>query len=271
MIEIITPNENDVLLGRGGKSFDHIGNRKLRDLATVYFERYNTAKKNDKTSVAQDIVEHIQNLGGRFLKKEQQPLEEGSDSCWVEVSNKVAVEKASQMIRDIRRTNCISSTSAVGSKRKHHHWSSSQELSSFHCNSPLPDASHYSHPSPHKMMRRNWIDNSTSSYSLPSWGLTSDPIGPASLRRMVMNRMIGTSNRSMNDISTSRNGFFDFPAPTPAVVGARRADPPNMMLQQHYVTPSLIHPALAAASLQDIKVDLMKQLVKRSEEMNFWL
>ncbi len=124
MNEIITPNENDVLLGRGGRVFKHAGNKKLRDLATLYFERYNTARKADKTLVAKDVVEQVQNLHppGRFLKKKVDGL---SYCSWVGVPYEVAVEKVSQVIRDIRRIDCTTSSShtafnqSVGSKRKH--------------------------------------------------------------------------------------------------------------------------------------------------------
>jgi hypothetical protein len=59
--------ENDVLLGRGGKKNQHAGNEKLRVLATKYSSFYRSALKREKPAIALFLVHLVQSMkpGGR--------------------------------------------------------------------------------------------------------------------------------------------------------------------------------------------------------------
>ncbi len=102
--EIITlPTENDILLGRGGNGFKHLGNQKLRDISNGYFYRYNNVKKSEKPLIVKAIWEQFKAMDppGRFLKRK--PSSAPDEECWVEVSEEVGIEKVSQVLRDLRR------------------------------------------------------------------------------------------------------------------------------------------------------------------------
>jgi hypothetical protein len=86
---------NDVLLGRGGKTFRHTGNIQLRDLARTVSKRYYESTKLEKSQISRELVNTLQSLDppGRFLKKV-------SMNEWEEVDDVIAREKASQCLRD---------------------------------------------------------------------------------------------------------------------------------------------------------------------------
>jgi hypothetical protein len=85
---------HDVLLGRGGASNNHIGNRMFRAIVLQHQVEYLQARKLDKVKVAQKIVSIIQAEGGRFLKRTE------TDDAWEEASPKKAQEKTSQALRE---------------------------------------------------------------------------------------------------------------------------------------------------------------------------
>jgi hypothetical protein len=89
----ITPN--DVLLGRGGNSFRHIGNKRFRDLARDLAARYCDSTKLEKSQISKEMIKTVKNWSppGRFLKKV-------GKSEWEEVDDVIAREKASQCLRD---------------------------------------------------------------------------------------------------------------------------------------------------------------------------
>ncbi|MGK3738212.1 MAG: hypothetical protein ACI90V_005059 [Bacillariaceae sp.] len=85
-------NPNDVLCGRGGLSNSH--NRHYRVLVGEYQKEYLNAKKKDKKKIAFKIFTSINDSGGRFLKRSADSL------VWSEVTQKKAVEKTSQALRE---------------------------------------------------------------------------------------------------------------------------------------------------------------------------
>jgi hypothetical protein len=99
----VTLNENDILLGRGGALWKNKGNENLRSLASMYMNRYNSVPKFKKIFIAKSIVSKLQHLDppGRFLRKVTDH-EDGS-VYWVEASEDKAIEKVSQVLRDLRR------------------------------------------------------------------------------------------------------------------------------------------------------------------------
>jgi hypothetical protein len=91
--EIITQIlEHDVLCGRGGETNHHTGNIKYRQLVKCYQPLYIASKRRDKPRIAQTIVHHVRQNGGRFLKKQ--------GNSWRDVGNTKAREKTSQALRE---------------------------------------------------------------------------------------------------------------------------------------------------------------------------
>mmetsp|Transcript_27744 Transcript_27744/g.41983 ORF Transcript_27744/g.41983 Transcript_27744/m.41983 type:complete len:312 (-) Transcript_27744:388-1323(-) len=92
----IKPHENDILMGRGGKNNQHIGNEKLRGLARVQSENYRVASKKGKSSISRELVKQVRSMKppGRFLKKDSET------GVWEDVGDDIAREKTSQVLRD---------------------------------------------------------------------------------------------------------------------------------------------------------------------------
>jgi len=86
------PGLQDVLLGRGKTVQDHVGNIRMRGIVSSYLTEYKKAAKLDKALVALKVVTEINEVGGRFLKR-------NSDGWWEEVSNEAAREKVSMTFR----------------------------------------------------------------------------------------------------------------------------------------------------------------------------
>lgn len=85
---------HDVLLGRGGLTNSHPGNKLYRQTVVDQQEDYLVARKRDKIIIAQRIVALIQQNGGRFLKRS------ADGESWIPVTNKRAQEKTSQALRE---------------------------------------------------------------------------------------------------------------------------------------------------------------------------
>ena len=52
MASIIIKNENDVLMGRGGKNHEHSGNEQLRRIAHGRVHEYERATKKQKAAIS---------------------------------------------------------------------------------------------------------------------------------------------------------------------------------------------------------------------------
>lgn len=93
---VITPHENDVLMGRGGKNNTHIGNEKLREMARNMREVYIKSRKKEKTNMARQLVHRVFALTppGRFLQRDPVTM------AWEEVDMDTARHKTSQCLRD---------------------------------------------------------------------------------------------------------------------------------------------------------------------------
>ena len=97
-----TPNEHDVLSGRGGAINSHIGNQHFREWVRVRREQYNLAKsKAEKALVANEVMDLVrnQNPPGRFLQRDQSSSSMGV-TWWVEVDEIKAMAKTSQALRE---------------------------------------------------------------------------------------------------------------------------------------------------------------------------
>lgn len=89
------PSANDVLMGRGGATNNHEGNKMYRQLVQDHQDEYLKAIKRDKKGIAKSIVAIVRGRGGGFLKK----ADDGR-SGWVDVGDKKAWEKTSQALRE---------------------------------------------------------------------------------------------------------------------------------------------------------------------------
>ena len=92
----LIPNENDILLGRGGINHTHSGNTNLRNFAGALAEHYHKAGKKLKTDMSRELVKlvHDQWPSGRFIKRNKHV------DRWEVVSDEIARNKASQALRD---------------------------------------------------------------------------------------------------------------------------------------------------------------------------
>ena len=85
----------DVLFGRGGRSNHHPGNKIYRDIVTEKQPFYRSCDKNEKTKVAQSIVDAVTINGkGRFLELDKR------NGMWYLVPNIVARRKVGQALRE---------------------------------------------------------------------------------------------------------------------------------------------------------------------------
>ena len=92
-------SEVDVLLGRGGRSNHHPGNKRYREEVENYRTIYDTLHTSDeKTQISQALVDAINIAGGRFLEKEDRIADKLGQ--WYVVPNIVARRKASQALRE---------------------------------------------------------------------------------------------------------------------------------------------------------------------------
>jgi len=93
--EYVEFTDTDVLFGRGGRSNHHPGNKAYRDIVTGKQDHYRSCDKNEKTKVAQGIVDHVNNeIRGRFLELDK--------DCqrWFLVPQVVARRKVGQALRE---------------------------------------------------------------------------------------------------------------------------------------------------------------------------
>lgn len=85
--------DDDVLMGRGGKSNHHKGNMKYRaEIERLQVDYKKTDDKDEKTSIAAQLVARVQSYGGNFLEKD--------GNGWYVIDDVVARRKVSQALRE---------------------------------------------------------------------------------------------------------------------------------------------------------------------------
>lgn len=113
---VFVPGHLDILLGRGRRCQEHIGNMRLRNLVEDCKPEYDQASRKEKTLISQEIVDNVKNNSHHFLKDEN----EG----WVEVDDNVARLKVSHTFRDVAKDakkkegNISDTVSVVSSESK---------------------------------------------------------------------------------------------------------------------------------------------------------
>ena len=92
-----SPENNDILLGRGGNNNKHPGNEQLRLKAMNHVQEYMASSRTEKTHMVNELVTWVRNLKppGRFLQKNLD-----DNNKWYEMDDKIARLKASQVYRD---------------------------------------------------------------------------------------------------------------------------------------------------------------------------
>ena len=86
---IETPNEFDVLKGRGRGIYNHEGNLKFKAVVRSHIESYKSSNADEKSLLAEKVVTQVNEDGGMFLEK-------GSDGLWYETSFEEALNKTTQ-------------------------------------------------------------------------------------------------------------------------------------------------------------------------------
>lgn len=87
----------DVMLGRGGESNFHSGNLRFRSFIADHKIRYQKARKQEKPTIAQEIVMSWRQLNppGRFLARIDDSC---ADSHWYDVGDEVACKRAGRTL-----------------------------------------------------------------------------------------------------------------------------------------------------------------------------
>eukprot|EP00980_Cylindrotheca_fusiformis_P017861 scaffold5653_cov147-Cylindrotheca_fusiformis.AAC.23 len=132
MSDIFQPHENDVLMGRGGRNNQHVGNEQLRVLARKRCDDYVKATKKGKSIISKELVRMVREMNppGRCVQGSSLLFDSGTtpflvahESCIfvrrqrkcvhgglilfdymypksIDVGNDIAREKTSQVLRD---------------------------------------------------------------------------------------------------------------------------------------------------------------------------
>jgi hypothetical protein len=104
------PSNYSVVCGRGKDSFNHVGNRRFRIVASMFIERYShTDSKIAKSTIVSEIIAVIHQAGGMFCKYKS--------GAWFEVGDHQAREKVSSLLRDLLHTQYRSSAKAKVGRR----------------------------------------------------------------------------------------------------------------------------------------------------------
>jgi hypothetical protein len=88
-----TPGPDDVMFGRGKTTNRHGGNKRFRSVVAEHRQEYQAAAKKQKTLISREVMQIIQQRGGRFLQKNKAGF-------WEPVKDAIAREKTSQALRD---------------------------------------------------------------------------------------------------------------------------------------------------------------------------
>ncbi len=93
----VLPTADDVLRGRGGKTNNHPGNRRLLKLVRPLETVYTALKRGQKAGMSQQMVDEVHAWGGRFLGKETNG--QGENLFYI-MDSKSAIKLVEQKFRD---------------------------------------------------------------------------------------------------------------------------------------------------------------------------
>lgn len=73
MASIERPGDKDILVGRGHTVFNHIGNRRFRQLVDLYIQLYvESGMRSEKTAIVRKVIDVLYQSGYRFLKPDEE-------------------------------------------------------------------------------------------------------------------------------------------------------------------------------------------------------
>jgi hypothetical protein len=94
---ISNPTEKDILMGRGGKSNHHPGNKRYREEILNFKKTYaQLTSKEEKTDLSRHVVDYVHKYKGRFLALDKSV----NPPKWYEITDAVARRKVSQALRE---------------------------------------------------------------------------------------------------------------------------------------------------------------------------
>lgn len=98
---VASTNENDVVLGRGKRTWLWVGNVNFRKLVATKASSYLTCHSLERNRLAREIMESIHATGGRFLRPILASNKKGEVlGAWEIVSEETAIAKVKQALRD---------------------------------------------------------------------------------------------------------------------------------------------------------------------------
>jgi hypothetical protein len=98
-LPIETPSDTDILLGRGRPVQEFPGNQWMLRIVSEFREKYTSARRDRRRSIAEELLDTLYKKGARFLKRE----DVGEDSSWVTVGRDAAYEKVTHALRSKNR------------------------------------------------------------------------------------------------------------------------------------------------------------------------
>jgi hypothetical protein len=106
------PGNFSVVCGRGKESFNHVGNRRFRIIASMAVDRYSQVgtSKRAKSAIVSEIITVIRDAGGTFCRYKK--------GAWFEVGDHYAREKVGALMRDLLHTRYRSSYQAKIDRRR---------------------------------------------------------------------------------------------------------------------------------------------------------
>jgi hypothetical protein len=106
------PSNFSVVCGRGRESFDHVGNRRFRVIASMAVGRYAKAgtSKRAKSDIVSEIIAVIREADGNFCRYKR--------GAWFEVGDHYAREKVGALMRDLLHSRYRSSYKAKSALRR---------------------------------------------------------------------------------------------------------------------------------------------------------
>jgi hypothetical protein len=163
------PSDYSVICGRGKNSFNHIGNRRYRILASMFIERYSrAATKAAKSAIVSEIITLIRQADGNFWK-----LKGGT---WFAVGDNYAREKVGASLRDLLHATYRSSSKAKIARRKTQKTRKRKEKQDKETRKTEKRKEPQEQQSDQKQVEDTQLSDDSSTSS-SSWGSTKDSLG----------------------------------------------------------------------------------------------
>jgi hypothetical protein len=163
------PSDYSVICGRGKNTYNHIGNRRYRIIASMFIERYSrAATKTTKSAIVSEIITLIRQLDGNFWK-----LKGGT---WFAVEENYAREKVGASLRDLLHSTYRSSSKAKIARRRTQKTRKRKENQEQATRKAAKREETQDHQSDQKQVEDARLSDDCSTTS-SSWGSTQDSLG----------------------------------------------------------------------------------------------